>query len=105
MYVGTSVPFFAATNPMMAPTFLALGQLLVSQLKTTLIFLSLAMASSWLGVRLVRTIRASPRFSRHMQYVGYGERSRNDVVNGGDVRQSLKPGAKLQQPLAGCGLE
>lgn len=56
MYVGTSVPFFAATNLMIAPTFLALGQLLVSQLKTTLIFLPLAMASSWLGVRLVRTI-------------------------------------------------
>jgi len=49
MYVGTSVLFFEATNLMIAPTFLALGQLLVSQLKTTLIFLPLAMASSWLG--------------------------------------------------------
>jgi uncharacterized protein len=56
MYVGTSVLFFAATNLMKAPAFLALGQLSVSQLKTTLIFFPLAMASSWLGVRLVRTI-------------------------------------------------
>jgi uncharacterized membrane protein YfcA len=56
MYIGTSVLFFAATNLMKAPAFLALGQLSVSQLKTTLIFFPLAMASSWLGVRLVRTI-------------------------------------------------
>jgi len=56
MYVGTSVLFFAATNLMKAPAFLALGQLSLSQLKTTLIFFPLAMASSWLGVRLVRTI-------------------------------------------------
>ena len=56
MYVGTSVLFFAATNLMKAPAFLALGQLSVSQLKTTMIFFPLAMASSWLGVRLVRTI-------------------------------------------------
>jgi uncharacterized membrane protein YfcA len=56
MYVGTSVLFFAATNLMKAPAFLALGQLSVSQLKTTLIFFPLAMASSWLGVRLARSI-------------------------------------------------
>jgi uncharacterized membrane protein YfcA len=43
---------------MKAPAFLALGQLSLSQLKTTLIFFPLAMASSWLGVRLVRTIDA-----------------------------------------------
>jgi uncharacterized membrane protein YfcA len=56
MYVGTSVLFFAATNLMKAPAFLALGQLSTSQLKTTALFFPLAMASSWLGVRLVRTI-------------------------------------------------
>jgi uncharacterized protein len=56
MYIGTSVLFFAATNLMKAPAFLALGQLSVSQLKTTLIFFPLAMASSWMGVRLVKTI-------------------------------------------------
>jgi len=56
MYVGTSVLFFAATNLMKAPAFLALGQLSITQLKTTLLFFPLAIASSWLGVRLVRTI-------------------------------------------------
>lgn len=56
MYVGTSVLFFAATNLMKAPAFLVLGQLSISQLKTTLIFFPLAMASSWMGVRLVRMI-------------------------------------------------
>lgn len=56
MYVGTSVLFFAATNLMKAPAFLALGQLSSSQLRTTLLFFPLAMASSWLGVRLVRRI-------------------------------------------------
>jgi uncharacterized membrane protein YfcA len=56
MYVGTSVLFFAATNLMKAPAFLALGQLSTTQLKTTLLFFPLAIASSWLGVRLVRTI-------------------------------------------------
>jgi uncharacterized membrane protein YfcA len=54
MYIGTSVLFFAATNLMKAPAFLALGQLSGSQLKTSLIFFPLAMAASWLGVRLVR---------------------------------------------------
>jgi hypothetical protein len=33
------------------------------------------------------------------------EGSRNDIVDGGDLSQSLKPGAELQQPLAGRGLE
>jgi uncharacterized protein len=56
MYVGTSVLFFAATNLMKAPAFFALGQLSITQLRTTLLFLPLAMASSWLGVRLVRMI-------------------------------------------------
>jgi len=56
MYVGTSVLFFAATNAMKAPAFIALGQLSVDRLKTTLIFLPLAVASSWAGVRLVQTI-------------------------------------------------
>ena len=56
MYVGTSVLFFAATNVMKAPAFIALGQLPVAQLKTTLILLPLAVASSWAGVRLVQMI-------------------------------------------------
>jgi uncharacterized membrane protein YfcA len=56
MYIGTSVLFFAATNLMKAPAFFALGQLSSTRLRTTLLFFPLAMASSWLGVRLVRTI-------------------------------------------------
>ena len=56
MYVGTSVLFFAATNAMKAPAFIALGQLSVAQLKTTLILLPLAVVSSWAGVRLVQMI-------------------------------------------------
>ena len=56
MYVGTSVLYFAATNVMKAPAFIALGQLSVAQLKTTLILLPLAVASSWAGVRLVQMI-------------------------------------------------
>ena len=56
MYVGTSVLFFAATNVMKAPAFIALGQLSVAQLKTTLILLPMAVASSWAGVRLVQMI-------------------------------------------------
>src|SRR6516165_5407560 len=56
MYVGTSVLFFAATNLMKAPAFIALGQLSITQLKTTLILLPLAVVSSWAGVRLVQMI-------------------------------------------------
>ena len=56
MCVGTSVLFFAATNVMKAPAFIALGQLSVAQLKTTLILLPLAVVSSWAGVRLVQMI-------------------------------------------------
>jgi hypothetical protein len=46
----------AATNVMKAPAFIALGQLSVGQLKTTLILLPLAIVSSWAGVRLVQMI-------------------------------------------------
>jgi uncharacterized membrane protein YfcA len=56
LYVGTSVLFFAATNAMKVPAFYALGELSLNHLKTAVIFIPLAMASSWLGVRLVRTI-------------------------------------------------
>jgi uncharacterized membrane protein YfcA len=56
MYVGTSVLFFAAMNWMKVPAYLALGQLSRSQLQVTLVFVPLAIFSSWLGVRLVRSI-------------------------------------------------
>jgi len=55
-YVGTSVLFFAVTNVMKAPAFFALGQLSTAQLKVASVFIPLAIASSWLGVRLVRRI-------------------------------------------------
>jgi uncharacterized membrane protein YfcA len=55
-YVGTSVLFFAATNVMKAPAFFALGQLTASHLKATAVLVPLAIASSYLGVRLVRAI-------------------------------------------------
>lgn len=56
MYVGTSVIFFAATNWMKVPAFSALGQLSYGQLRPALVFLPLAIVSSWLGVRLVRLV-------------------------------------------------
>jgi uncharacterized protein len=56
MYIGTSVIFFAATNWMKVPAFSALGQLSYSQLRPALVFLPLAIVSSWLGVRLVRLV-------------------------------------------------
>ena len=56
MYIGTSVLFFASKNVMKAPAFIALGQLSLNQLKTTLILLPLAVVSSWAGVRLVQMI-------------------------------------------------
>jgi uncharacterized membrane protein YfcA len=56
MYIGTSVIFFAATNWMKVPAFSALGQLSLTQMKPALVFLPLAIVSSWLGVRLVRLV-------------------------------------------------
>lgn len=56
LYVGTSVLFFAATNAMKVPAYYALGQLSPANLKTALVFIPLAIVSTWLGVRLVRTV-------------------------------------------------
>ncbi len=55
-YVGTSVIFFAAVNAMKVPAFYALGQLSLAQVETVLVFVPLALASSWLGARLVRMV-------------------------------------------------
>lgn len=41
---------------MKMPAFSALGQLSVDHLRTTLVFLPLAIMSSWLGIRLVRLV-------------------------------------------------
>ena len=56
MYVGTSVMFFATMNLMKVPAFCALGQVTLEQLQTSLVFIPLALVSSWLGIRLVRAI-------------------------------------------------
>ena len=41
---------------MKVPAFSALGQLSLTQMKPALVFLPLAIVSSWLGVRLVRLV-------------------------------------------------
>lgn len=56
MYVGTSVIFFAAMNWMKVPAFVALDQVTLRQLQASLVFVPLALISSWLGIRLVRAI-------------------------------------------------
>lgn len=56
VYVGTSVMFFAAINVVKVPSFAALGLFTMGGLKTSLLFVPLAAASSWLGSRLVRSL-------------------------------------------------
>ena len=41
---------------MKVPAYYALGQLSPANLKTALVFIPLAIVSTWLGVRLVRTV-------------------------------------------------
>lgn len=55
-YIGTSVVFFASVNAMKIPAFAALGQFTPGHLTTAAVLLPLALASSWLGVRLVRLV-------------------------------------------------
>lgn len=55
-YIGTSVVFFAVMNAMKLPVFAALGQFTPGHLATAAALLPLALASSWLGVRLVRRV-------------------------------------------------
>ena len=55
-YIGTSVVFFAIMNAMKLPVFAALGQFSPAHLTTAAVLLPLALASSWLGVRLVRRV-------------------------------------------------
>lgn len=56
IYIGTSVMFFALLNAMKLPAFLALGLLSPAGIKESLIFLPLAILSSWAGARLVRFV-------------------------------------------------
>lgn len=55
-YIGTSVIFFALLNCMKIPAFAMLGQLNREHLVSALIFAPIAIASSWLGVHLVRKV-------------------------------------------------
>lgn len=56
LYIGTSVVFFAALNLLKLPAFAMLGQLSTQNLVPALAFAPLAIASSWLGVHLVRRV-------------------------------------------------
>ena len=56
VFVGTSVIFFAAVNWIKVPPYLALGQLTYENLNTSLALCPLAIASTWLGVLLVRRV-------------------------------------------------
>ena len=56
VFVGTSVIFFAAVNWIKVPPYLALGQLTYENLNTSLALCPLAVASTWLGVLLVRRV-------------------------------------------------
>jgi uncharacterized membrane protein YfcA len=55
-YIGTSVVFFASLNAMKIPAFAALGQITTAHLATAAAFAPIAVASSWLGVYLVRRV-------------------------------------------------
>ncbi len=55
-YVGTSVVFFAALNAMKIPAFAALGQISSAHLMAALVFIPVAILTSWLGVRMVRKV-------------------------------------------------
>lgn len=56
IYVGTSVMFFASLNLMKLPSFAALGFYSRDILHLSLFYVPLAVASSWAGSRLVRTV-------------------------------------------------
>ncbi|MCA0043505.1 sulfite exporter TauE/SafE family protein [Celeribacter litoreus] len=56
IYVGTSVMFFASLNLMKLPSFAALGFYSRDILQLSLFYVPLAVASSWAGSRLVRTV-------------------------------------------------
>jgi uncharacterized protein len=61
VFVGTSVLFFAFVNWMKVIPYLALGQITRGNLMTSLVLFPLAIATTWLGVVLVRRF-SSERF-------------------------------------------
>ena len=58
LFVGTSAVFFALVNWIKVVPYLALGQLNVATLRTSLLLMPLALASTLAGIRLVRSIDA-----------------------------------------------
>ena len=56
IFVGTGVIFFALVNLIKVPPYLALGQLTVQSLLTSVVLFPLAIASTWAGVWLVRRV-------------------------------------------------
>jgi uncharacterized membrane protein YfcA len=56
IFIGTSAIYFAVTNWMKVPAYLALGQFTHESLLTSAVLLPLAIASTWAGVWLVRRV-------------------------------------------------
>jgi uncharacterized membrane protein YfcA len=59
VFIGTSAIFFAILNWMKVPAYFALGQFTAANMKLTLIFMPLAIASTFAGVWLVRRLSAA----------------------------------------------
>lgn len=58
VFVGTTAIFFAATNWLKVPAYLALGQFTSANLKITAALLPVAIASTFAGVALVKRVSA-----------------------------------------------
>jgi hypothetical protein len=62
IYAGTAVMFFTAVNLIKVPPYVLLGQFDRGNLTTSLALFPLALASMWLGIRLVRRVPQEPFF-------------------------------------------
>lgn len=59
VFIGTSAIFFAILNWMKVPAFFALGQFTWANMQLTLVFLPVAIASTFAGVWLVKRVSAA----------------------------------------------
>lgn len=59
VFIGTSAIFFAILNWMKVPAFFALGQFTWANMRLTLVFLPVAIASTFAGVWLVKRVSAT----------------------------------------------
>lgn len=59
VFIGTSAIFFAVLNWIKVPAYFALGQFTAANMKLTLIFMPLALASTFAGVWVVRRLSAA----------------------------------------------